>query len=94
MFNFRLWAKGLAAGVIGGAATAATTAISDPSALQRPRELGASVGVGALVGGLAYLKTHPPVDAVPEALQPMTAAATTAAANAATTKLTTFTRKP
>ena len=29
MFNFRLWAKGLAAGVIGGAATAATTAISD-----------------------------------------------------------------
>ena len=39
MFNFRLWAKGLAAGVIGGAATAATTAISDPSALQRPREL-------------------------------------------------------
>ena len=93
MFNFRLWAKGLAAGVIGGAATAATTAISDPSALQRPRELGASVGVGALVGGLAYLKTHPPVDAVPEALQP-TAAATTAEANAATAKLTTFTRKP
>ena len=64
----------------GGAATAATTAISDPSALQRPRELGASVGVGALVGGLAYLKTHPPVDAGPESWQPITAAATAAAA--------------
>jgi hypothetical protein len=81
-FNWQLWAKGLLAAAIGGATTSATSAITDPKMLQDPKALAIMIAVGAAVGGLCYLKTHPPVDAIPDEIAPMAAAGAGAVADA------------
>lgn len=93
MFNWKLWIKGLYAAVIGGAAASAATAVADPAAMGKPKELATVAGVGAAIGGLSYLKTHPPVDALPDDLEPIAAAGVSIAANKATRKLTDKTKK-
>lgn len=86
-FNFKLWLKGLYAALIGGASTAAINAIADPDALSRPKELGTMAATGAALGGLMYLKTHPPVDALPDDLEPLAAAGVTLGVSAIEKKL-------
>lgn len=86
-FNFKLWLKGLYAALIGGASTAAINAIADPDALSRPKELGTMAATGAAIGGLMYLKTHPPVEALPDDLEPVAAAGIGLAVNAAQKRL-------
>lgn len=61
MFNWKLWAKGLLAAVIAGATAGAIDAVSNGDLRGASRTAGAS----ALVGGLLYLKTHPPVTDTP-----------------------------
>lgn len=92
MFKFSLWGKGLAAALIGGASTAAINAVADPAALAKPKELATMAGVGAVIGGLSYLKTHPPVDAAPDALEPLAAAGVAMAADTISARITK--RKP
>lgn len=87
MFNWKLWLKGLYAAVLGGGAAAAANAVADPSALGRPKELATVAGVGAAIGGLSYLKTHPPVDALPDELEPIATAGIAIGANAVAKKL-------
>lgn len=73
MFNFKLWLKGIYAALIGGAATTAANALSDPAAIGHPKELATAAGVGAVVAGLGYLKTHPPVEPLPDELEAVAA---------------------
>lgn len=74
MFRWTLWLKGLYAALIGGASTAAINAIADPAALSKPKELATMAGAGAAVAALGYLKTHPPVDKLPDDFEPIAAA--------------------
>lgn len=87
MFAWKLWLKGMAAAAIGGAATSATTALADPSVLRNPKGLALMTGVGAALSGLSYLKTHPPVDALPDNFEPLASAGIGLAANAVSQKL-------
>lgn len=81
-FNLKLWAKGLLAAFVGGASTAAVNALADPAAITHPRELAAMAGAGAVVGGVGYLKTHPPTDT------PVVAVVTALGADAVAKRLT------
>lgn len=86
-FNWKLWAKGLLSALIGGGSAAAANAISDPGALSKPKELATAAGVGAAIGGLSYLKTHPPVDELPDDLEPLAVAGIGLAVNKVEAKL-------
>lgn len=59
MFNWKLWIRSLGAAAIGGAATAVANTITEPELLQKPTDLITFAGVGAAIGALGYLKTHP-----------------------------------
>jgi hypothetical protein len=70
MFNWKLWGKGLLAAAIGGVTTSLTSSLADPGMLRNPQGLATVAGVGAALGGLSYLKTHPPVLVEPDPPQP------------------------
>jgi hypothetical protein len=55
MFNFKLWGRGIIAALIGGATTGAIDALSNGDL----KGAGKTAAVGALVGALLYLKSHP-----------------------------------
>jgi predicted oxidoreductase len=57
----KTWLKSLAAAAIGGAATALSTMVVDPSHfnLADLHKLGAVAGAGAVIGVLSYLKQSP-----------------------------------
>jgi hypothetical protein len=87
MFNWKLWGKGLLSAAIGGVVASATNALADPSALGRPKELAAMAGAGAAIGALGYLKTHPPVEPLPDELEAVAAAGIGIAVGKAAKKL-------
>lgn len=59
MFNWKLWLQSLGAAAIGGAATAVANTIAEPELMQKPSDLVTFAAVGATIGALGYLKTHP-----------------------------------
>lgn len=57
--NWKLWLKGLLAATINSVAVTTTSALTDPEHAMNPGKLSATIGVGALVGALLYLKQSP-----------------------------------
>jgi ABC-type uncharacterized transport system permease subunit len=55
--NWKVWLQGLAAAVIGGAATSATHILAEGAV--QPKQIAIGAGMGALVTGLAYLMKSP-----------------------------------
>lgn len=67
MNTVKLWLKGIAAAIIGGAANAITLYIVDPSSFSDWTKLAKLAGVSALVSCAMYLKRSPVPGGKPEA---------------------------